>query len=232
VKPNCRTTFTRNPGALEPLDGLRAIAIIWVFALHVQYLYGKITTLCLGPANSSILTVVMYSLQHGDIGVDIFFVLSGFLISYILMKECHKYEGKIDVFNFYRGRVLRLYGPLVIATAILAIFIGKIVWLTLLFVNNIFYGENNEGFVHTWSVAVEMQMYLISPFILIAMYRFKYDVWFIPFIISLISTLINAYFILETDIDETYSRQLYVKTWSRLSPYVFGMTVGYWFVEN
>lgn len=165
-------------------------------------------------------------------GVDIFFVLSGFLISYILMKECHKYEGKIDVFNFFRGRVLRLYGPLVIATAVMALISGEIVWLTLLFVNNIFYGENNNGFIHTWSVAVEMQMYLISPFILIAMYRFKNDVWFIPFIISWISTLINAYFFLETDIAETYARQLYVKTWSRLSPYMFGMTVGYWFVEN
>jgi len=57
-------------------------------------------------------------------GVDIFFVLSGFLISYILMKECHKYEGKIDVFNSFRGRVLRLYGPLVIATAVMALISG------------------------------------------------------------------------------------------------------------
>ena len=44
----------------------------------------------------------------GDDGVDIFFVLSGFLISYILLKEFKKYGGKIDVFNFYRGRFLRL----------------------------------------------------------------------------------------------------------------------------
>jgi hypothetical protein len=75
-------------------------------------------------------------------------------------------------------------------------------------------------------------MYLISPFIIMAIYRLKKGAWFIPFVISWISTLINGYFILETDMEETYYRQIYTKTWSRLSPYVFGMTAACWFVEN
>ena len=58
--------------------------------------------------------------MNGGMGVDIFFVLSGFLISYILLKECHKYEGRIDIIGFLRGRVLRLYGPLLLCTIIMA----------------------------------------------------------------------------------------------------------------
>ena len=57
---------------------------------------------------------------HGDFGVDIFFVLSGFLIGYILFKECEKYEGKVDVFGFYRGRFLRLWLPLFLASNLMA----------------------------------------------------------------------------------------------------------------
>jgi len=45
----------------------------------------------------------------GDQGVDIFFVLSGYLIAHVLLKECDKYDGKIDVIGFYRGRFLRIY---------------------------------------------------------------------------------------------------------------------------
>ena len=44
----------------------------------------------------------------GNLAVDIFFVLSGFLISYILLKE-YKRNGKIDIWNFYTGRFLRLW---------------------------------------------------------------------------------------------------------------------------
>ena len=52
--------------------------------------------------------------RNGDVGVDLFFVLSGFLISFILYKELVKYDGRIDFLNFVRGRFLRL-GPLIMA---------------------------------------------------------------------------------------------------------------------
>ena len=45
---------------------------------------------------------------HGDFGVDIFFVLSGFLIAFILLKE-HAKHGSVDVCNFYRSRFLRIW---------------------------------------------------------------------------------------------------------------------------
>lgn len=54
---------------------------------------------------------------HGDIGVDMFFVLSGFLIAYILMKE-HKKYGEIDLASFYRGRFLRIWPAMFVANLI------------------------------------------------------------------------------------------------------------------
>ena len=49
---------------------------------------------------------------NGDLGVDVFFVLSGFLISWILLKQCSAFNGDIDVWGFYRGRCLRLWPAL------------------------------------------------------------------------------------------------------------------------
>ena len=48
----------------------------------------------------------------GDLGVDLFFVLSGFLIAYIIFKEMDKNDGEISIFDFYRSRFLRLWPAL------------------------------------------------------------------------------------------------------------------------
>lgn len=103
--------FQRNPGSLEALDGLRAIAILWVLFLHSGLFWGGYMNCAMGSWYSTIL----YVTNKGDFGVDIFFVLSGFLIAFILLKECDKFGPVIDKWNFYRGRVLRLYPCLVVA---------------------------------------------------------------------------------------------------------------------
>ena len=63
----------------------------------------------------------LYVTNKGDFGVDLFFVLSGFLIAYILLKECEKYGPVLDKWNFYRGRILRLYPALIIGCFYMAI---------------------------------------------------------------------------------------------------------------
>ena len=50
----------------------------------------------------------------GELGVDIFFVLSGFLISFILLRECQKYNGMIDIALFYKSRFFRLWPALLV----------------------------------------------------------------------------------------------------------------------
>jgi len=57
-------------------------------------------------------TPLLTPFANGDMGVDVFFVLSGFLIGYILLKECENHEGGIDTWAFIRNRFLRLWPAL------------------------------------------------------------------------------------------------------------------------
>ena len=78
------------------------------------------------------------AIGNGDIGVDIFFTLSGFLIGYILFKECDKYDGKVDVINFYRGRFIRIWFAEAMYLVVAAFFAPLGYWLpALFFINNL-----------------------------------------------------------------------------------------------
>ena len=99
---NLASIFFRKPGALMPLDGLRALAILWVFTYHSCFLFSYKFIDCIFPYTLS------RFLANGDMGVDLFFVLSGFLIGFILFKEIEKHE-EIDKKHFYTNRFLRIW---------------------------------------------------------------------------------------------------------------------------
>ncbi len=153
-----RMTATDSPGMLQSgltrkhlpmLDGLRAVAVLLVITFHAGL-----------PA-------------PGGLGVLMFFVLSGFLITWLLLREDEAYGG-ISVRNFYFRRVLRIfpafyaYAALIIAIAL--VFARRIIWTqtiaSLLYVNNYYqaiHGDPATGFSHTWSLGVEEQFYLTWP---------------------------------------------------------------------
>ena len=147
-----KSIFVRRPSSLEPLDGIRAFAVLMVVNMHTGQWNPNIL-MC--KSESSIFNIYNRTMANGGIGVDIFFTLSGFLIGYILFREIDKY-GKIDVFHFYRSRFLRIW-PAMFAGAI------NIAWghflsliAILLFINNIVdYNENWRYGTHLWSVMVE-----------------------------------------------------------------------------
>ena len=148
-----KSIFIRRPSSLEPLDGVRAIAVIMVVFMHCALFLNPNFLTC--KSESSMFNIYNRFLAHGEIGVDIFFTLSGFLIGYILFREIDKY-GKIDVFHFYRSRFLRIWP---------AMFFGAIniikhhflsLMAVLLFINNIIdYNKNWRFDTHLWSVMVE-----------------------------------------------------------------------------
>ena len=103
---------------------------------------------------------LMIPAANGDLGVDIFFVLSGFLIGYILLKEASSHEGDLDWFSFMRNRFIRIWPAMfVFSLATAPIFAGIFgpyaAWFKY-FLSNITFMNNLWGmFSHVWSVAVE-----------------------------------------------------------------------------
>lgn len=149
------------PKRIPELDGLRAIAVLMVMAEHM-YDGWKLPPLAMPRS-------IFFLLTHGWLGVDLFFILSGFLITGILLDD----RDRPDYFkNFYRRRALRIL-PLV--------FVCLIIWffaygrryepyfvLALLFCANldILFGvAEPHGPGVMWSLAVEEHFYWIWPII-------------------------------------------------------------------
>ena len=108
---NFKSMFMRKPSALAPLDGMRFMAVLWVLLIHTNmFTYKFYQCLSFNPeaAADDNLHWLWGIFDNGDLGVDIFFVLSGFLITFILSKEYNKY-GDIDWSHFMKMRFLRLY---------------------------------------------------------------------------------------------------------------------------
>ena len=158
------------------LDGLRALACVAVIACHANYYYGGIF------ASGRIDGLVSAVFRWGWVGVHLFFVLSGFLITGILWdtKRC---EGFFR--NFYARRTLRImplyFGYLSFAVVIGRLFSSHFAWIHLddfkwlaSFTYNFHVGVTGrhiEGFAHFWSLAVEEQFYLIWPLVIWALHR-------------------------------------------------------------
>jgi peptidoglycan/LPS O-acetylase OafA/YrhL len=141
------------------LDGIRGLAMLLVLVFHLGVV--------VWPAARE------WLLQNGYVGVDLFFVLSGFLITSLLLGE-HDHHGRVDVRSFLWRRVVRLVPALlvVLALALVAAILGYgphtpsellvIDATTLAFVNNWFAPEHvTSEMGQTWSVAVEGQFYLV-----------------------------------------------------------------------
>jgi len=138
----------------------------------------------------SVLAVLFYHykfqwFKSGFIGVDIFFVISGFLMTKIILSSFDK--GSFNIWDFYRRRVIRiipaLLGVVVVFSFLIFLFLQpqivnffRSAFSSVLFFSNIYYYLNNGYFdtssqynflLHSWSLSVEWQFYLIYPLILL-----------------------------------------------------------------
>jgi peptidoglycan/LPS O-acetylase OafA/YrhL len=151
------------------IDGLRAIAVVAVILFHAGF----------------------EPFAGGFVGVDIFFVISGYLIARIILAEME--QGRFSLLNFYERRARRILPALFLV--MLFTFMGAWLWLppadmqdfaksligTSYFSSNIlfwletgYWGTINElkPLLHTWTLAIEAQFYLIFPLYLMGMQRF------------------------------------------------------------
>ena len=154
---------------LPSIDSLRAIAVIAVIIYHIDANY----------------------LPGGFLGVDLFFVLSGYLISSLIIKE-YKSTGTVNLYNFYVRRARRLlpavYFMITVVLIIITLFNGVLLkksYLDALF--GYIYSSNwwyifhkldyfdsfgsQSPFKHLWSLAIEEQFYMFFPLIFLIFNR-------------------------------------------------------------
>lgn len=145
-------------GHLSSLDGLRAIAVFMVIFYHLGFTW-----------------------ISGGVGVLLFFVLSGFLITWLLLKEEERF-GSISLRLFYLRRTLRImpafYVFWLLLVGALFLFSKRVVVpqaiCSFFYVNNYYqalFGDPNTGLSHTWSLGVEEQFYLLWPITFILLKR-------------------------------------------------------------
>ena len=154
---------------IPELDGLRALAVLPVIAFHFSYL-----KLVLG----------------GYLGVDLFFVLSGFLITSLLLAEQQR-TGTVSLKNFYARRALRILPPLAACVALALATVpsttveGAIA--ALLFAANMVDSRVLGGLLHTWSIAVEEHFYFAWPllFLWLGGRRLRFLAWTILVVLAI-----------------------------------------------
>lgn len=173
------------------LDGLRALAALAVLGYHLlpQYFPG------------------------GFLGVDVFFVISGFLITALLAKEFRR-RGVIDIRRFWKGRFRRIF-PAVAFTVVISVALATVVssdllvgirrqligsltftynWLEI-FQGVSYFDHSNPQFLRNmWSLALEQQFYLLWPVVLIIILRAVPErrQWWVPAILSAAATVETA----------------------------------------
>ncbi|MGY1488089.1 acyltransferase family protein [Methylobacillus pratensis] len=174
------------------IDGLRAISIFAVVFYHVFPMY----------------------ISGGFVGVDVFFVISGFLISAIIINNLEKET--FSFYDFYLRRIKRIFPALIIVLFSSLVFgwyvlftdeykqLGKHIAVSILFLSNIalwneagYFDSASESkpLLHLWSLGVEEQFYILWPLIIYIFWRFKTNL-LIPIIaLGVISFFLNTYYI-------------------------------------
>jgi peptidoglycan/LPS O-acetylase OafA/YrhL len=169
MKPEAGPT-SANPAKYRPdIDGLRALAILPVILYHARL-----------------------GCPGGFVGVDVFFVISGFLIASLILQELA--DGSFSLLHFWERRIRRILPALtvvVLATLIAGYFlllpedfafVGRSAGAVSVLGANFFFlkqsgyfapGAETEPLLHTWSLAVEEQFYLLFPLLLIFLARFR-----------------------------------------------------------
>jgi peptidoglycan/LPS O-acetylase OafA/YrhL len=177
----------------KDIDGLRAIAVLSVVLFHLGF----------------------DAFSGGFVGVDVFFVISGFLITKIIYKEIQ--NNSFSITQFYEKRIRRIFPVLfaVITFSFIVGFlfyspdeymrIGKSIRYTVIFFSNYLFAKKTgyfdtssefEPLLHTWSLAVEEQYYIVFPAILLFVSKYLKQRYFIVlsaiFIISLMLSTFNV----------------------------------------
>lgn len=217
------TIAAADPHGNEPqyrrdIDGLRAVAVMAVVIFHALPVW----------------------LTGGFVGVDVFFVISGYLISGIIIR--HLATGTFSYRDFYLRRIRRLFpalGVVLLATALLGwIFLlpdelselGRHIVAGSLFVANIVYWTEADYFdraaslkplLHLWSLGIEEQFYIVWPIVLALAWKFRWRLGLVIVGGLVISLALNVYLVQRDPVSTFYLP--FTRFWELLA----GALIGY-----
>lgn len=206
------------------IDGLRALAVLPVILFHAGF--------------------ELFS--GGFIGVDVFFVVSGYLITTIIISEIS--EGKFSIVNFYERRARRILPALFFAILISAVAapffllpdqikdLGQSFIAIGTFLSNYFFYIELDYFnefskknplLHTWSLAVEEQFYFIFPIILLLLHRLGKKAYFILFSLILFLSFISAVILSNTNSTLAFY-SLHTRAWELMAGALVSLALFYY----
>ena len=188
--PASEKTHNKSLVYRHDIDGLRALAVFAVFLFHAFPKY----------------------LKGGFVGVDVFFVISGFLISSIIFTQLE--NGSFSFWQFYSRRIRRIY-PVLITVLVACLAFG---WFFLLsdeylqlgkhvaggagFVSNFILwfesgyfdnAANSKPLLHLWSLGIEEQFYIVWPFLLWLAWKKRFNLFTVSFLIAAVSFALNLH---------------------------------------
>ncbi|XP_044249206.2 nose resistant to fluoxetine protein 6-like isoform X1 [Drosophila takahashii] len=243
-----------NPNVIDCLHGIRCMSLFWVV-----YCHGHGYTISSAYLNFFHVTRWVESpfasfYVHGYFTVDSFFVIGGLLVALVTLRSMDKSKGKLNVPLMYLHRLIRIVPLLamsiLIYTKLMGLvadgplfkggFSGKTVcengwYRTMLFVNNYFY-ERCLG--HTWYLAADMQLFILSPILLICLYKWGNKaaagiIVVIALFAGLLfgSMMVNHY---STLLKSTSAEalKLFSSTHYRCTPWLTGFIFGYFLYIN
>jgi len=216
------------PGGIPALDGIRGLAVLQVLTSHLHVITGAT------PFTVTPWRWFNKTLEPGFLGVDIFFVLSGFLITSILLRDSER--GSKGLFrNFYARRALRLLPAmyvLLLASFVVALWEGfpmdiqwRTTWHALLYLNNWnvqwnFLGTQDD-LGHLWSLAIEEQFYLVWPAVIWLLFKLRFGRW-VMMALTVITIIVVAWHRREMWNDGVSWLFLYLRTDTRVDSLLMG----------
>ncbi|XP_043660070.1 O-acyltransferase like protein [Drosophila teissieri] len=259
ARATSRTLFTivenkANPNVIHCLNGMRCMSLIWVIFGH-EYII-NLKGPAINPADNLRWMSQLFSsfILYGTFSVDTFFFISGLLLVSIGLRGMEKTKGKLNVPLMYLHRYLRLTpivavailvyfkmlplladGPLYDTVGFLDYSVCKKSWFwTLLYVQN--YATADVCLAHTWYLAVDMQLYILSPILLIGLYKWgKKAAGGILVVTLLLSAclfatiMVNDFPVMFKDGSqvEEIQEKIYYATHTHAAPWLIGTMFGY-----
>mmetsp|Transcript_7916 Transcript_7916/g.33321 ORF Transcript_7916/g.33321 Transcript_7916/m.33321 type:complete len:688 (-) Transcript_7916:36-2099(-) len=241
------------PGDFGALNGLRFFSMLWVIWGHTLFFWAFVGTTNMEYAYNHAMQAYWVQIIFSAVfGVDSFFFLSGFLVTYFVYETLQ--EGKkIQWFLYYFHRVWRilpLYSFLMFVYATISPVLGSgpawfaykeevartlpYFWSNLLFINN-FYPEPQLQFMGwSWFLAVDLQFYVVSPFVILLHHRsprLGWLLWAVLLVADLTTaTTMSTVYGLSPDLmkpQPDFFNVFYQKPYCRASPYLVGMAAAY-----